>query len=145
MKMTQTQTPNLEPIDHPSLKPPYASFEHFPRYPKLRAAGSQWDYTPEQIAEIAKCANDPVYFIRNYCKIVHVDKGVVDFDMYPYQERIARVTTRNRYILCRLPRQSGKCGLGTSKIRVKHRKTGEIQEITIAEFMALAKNSHQGS
>ena len=44
----------------------------------------QWD--KKDLTEYMKCSKDPVYFAKNYVKVIHVDKGLVPFDLYPYQE-----------------------------------------------------------
>lgn len=35
--------------------------------------------------EIRKCGRDPVYFIKNYCKIQHPLKGLIPFHLYDFQ------------------------------------------------------------
>ena len=43
--------------------------------------------TKEQVKEeIKKCGRDPVYFINNYCKITHPEKGTIPFSLYGYQK-----------------------------------------------------------
>ena len=37
----------------------------------LKRLGVEISYTEEQVAEIVKCSEDPIYFIRNYVKIVN--------------------------------------------------------------------------
>lgn len=74
----------------------------------LKKLGVEISYTEEQIAEIIKCSNDPVYFIRNYVKIVNVDHGLVDFDMWPFQENMVNEFHVNRFSICKMPRQVGK-------------------------------------
>jgi len=32
--------------------------------------------------QILKCINDPCYFLRNFCYIVHPIRGKVKFDLY---------------------------------------------------------------
>ena len=44
---------------------------------RLKRTGTELSYTEEQVLEIAKCADDPVYFIKTYVKIVNVDRGLV--------------------------------------------------------------------
>jgi hypothetical protein len=56
----------------------------------LKEAGIHIDYTPEQVQEYIKCAKDPIYFIKNYIKIVSLDKGLVPFNLYDYQEDIVQ-------------------------------------------------------
>ncbi len=74
----------------------------------LKEAGIHIDYTPEQVQEYIKCAKDPIYFIKNYIKIVSLDKGLVPFNLYDYQEDIVQKMHDNRFIIAKLPRQSGK-------------------------------------
>lgn len=76
--------------------------------PNLKGPGVKIEFTKEQIDEYLKCANDPVYFIKNYIKIVTLDKGLVPFNLYDYQEDMVRKFHDNRYIIAKLPRQSGK-------------------------------------
>ena len=74
----------------------------------LKKLGVEISYTEEQIAEIIQCTNDPVYFIKNYVKIVNVDHGLVDFDMWPFQENMVKEFHKNRFSICKMPRQVGK-------------------------------------
>lgn len=76
--------------------------------PNLFKANTAIEYTEEQIQEIAKCMNDPVYFIRNYIKIVNIDEGLVPFNMYDFQQKMVEKFHNNRFTICKLPRQSGK-------------------------------------
>jgi len=76
--------------------------------PNLFKANTKIEYTEEQIKEIAKCMEDPVYFIRNYIRIVNIDEGLVPFNMYKFQERMVDTFHNNRFSICKLPRQSGK-------------------------------------
>ena len=32
----------------------------------IRPAGIKFEYTAEQVAELIKCGNDPIYFCKNY-------------------------------------------------------------------------------
>ena len=52
--------------------------------------------------------NDPQYFIEKYLKIVSLDKGLIPFDMYPFQKEMVGTFHNNRFTICKLPRQSGK-------------------------------------
>jgi hypothetical protein len=76
--------------------------------PNLKGPGVSIEFTKEQIDEYVKCANDPIYFVKNYVKIVTLDKGLVPFELYDYQEDMVRKFHDNRYIIAKLPRQSGK-------------------------------------
>ena len=74
----------------------------------LKKSGTDIEWTHELIEEYMKCAKDPVYFAKKYIKIVHVDKGLIPFEMYPYQEEIANKITNNRRVAVLTARQSGK-------------------------------------
>lgn len=76
--------------------------------PNLKAAGVKIEFTQEQYDEYVKCARDPVYFIENYIRIVNVDRGLVPFRMYPYQANMVQTFRDNRFVVSKLPRQTGK-------------------------------------
>jgi len=76
--------------------------------PNLKAAGVQIDWTEEQAQEYVKCMEDPVYFVKKYVKIVNVDLGLVNFELYPFQEKMIESFTENRFTICKIGRQSGK-------------------------------------
>ena len=76
--------------------------------PNLKEIGTQIEFTKEQVEEYIKCSNDPVYFIKKYIKIVTLDKGLEPFQLYDYQENIVNTIQNNRYVIAKLPRQTGK-------------------------------------
>ena len=73
--------------------------------PLLKRANIANEFTQEQLIELAKCASDPVYFAKNYIKIVNIDDGLVPFDMWPFQEKMLTTFHENRFSICKLPRQ----------------------------------------
>ena len=75
---------------------------------RLKRVGVELSYTEEQVAEIIKCTEDPVHFIKNYVKIVNVDHGLVPFDMWPFQEKMVKTFHENRFCIAKMPRQVGK-------------------------------------
>ena len=76
--------------------------------PNLKASGVEIEFTEDQVKEYMKCAKDPVYFIRNYVKVVSLDKGLIPFNLYDYQEELLNIIHENRFAIAKLPRQSGK-------------------------------------
>ena len=74
----------------------------------LKPSGVEIEFTEDQVKEYMKCAKDPVYFIRNYVKVVSLDKGLIPFDLYNYQEELLNIIHNNRFAIAKLPRQSGK-------------------------------------
>jgi hypothetical protein len=76
--------------------------------PLLKKANTKIEFTEEQVLEWIKCSEDPAYFARNYIKIVTLDRGLSEFDMYPFQEKMIKTFHNSRFTICKLPRQSGK-------------------------------------
>ena len=66
------------------------------------------NFTEEQVQEYIKCSEDPNYFIQKYIKIINVDKGLIPFEMYDFQQKIVQTIHDNRFTIAKLPRQSGK-------------------------------------
>ena len=82
--------------------------------PNLKKANVSQEFTPDQVQEIIKCSEDPVYFIKEYIKIVSLDKGLIPFDMYHFQEEMVQKFHAERFNIAKLPRQSGKSTIVTS-------------------------------
>lgn len=76
--------------------------------PKLRRAFTQIAMSQHEVDEYVKCMNDPIYFIKNYVKIVALGRGIISFDMYPFQEDMVNTFINERFVICKIPRQSGK-------------------------------------
>ena len=76
--------------------------------PNLKKVGVNIEFTQDQIQDYVKCAKDPIYFIRKFVKIVHVDHGLIPLDLYEYQERMINTFNDNRFVITKMPRQSGK-------------------------------------
>jgi intein/homing endonuclease len=84
------------------------SEEHYLGNPLLKKAYTRQDLTQEQVIELGRCSVDPVYFAKNYMRIVTLDHGLQPFATYPFQERMLQSFQSNRFNICLLPRQSGK-------------------------------------
>ena len=76
--------------------------------PNLKKTNTPVEFTKENIIEYGKCAEDPLYFIKNYVQIVSLDHGLVPFEMYGFQEGMVSTMHDNRFSIFKLPRQSGK-------------------------------------
>jgi len=66
------------------------------------------EYSEHQIEEIAKCSQDPVYFISNYCHVIDPNKGKIQVTLRDYQENLISHIANNRFSAIMAPRQSGK-------------------------------------
>ncbi len=76
--------------------------------PNLKKANTTVEFSTEQIQEFIKCKQDPIYFARNYIKIVSLDEGLVPFKMYDFQEKLINNFHNDRFNICKMPRQTGK-------------------------------------
>ena len=76
--------------------------------PLLKKANTSMEFTQEQILEFMRCKDDPVYFAKNYVRIVTLDHGLMPFDLYPFQEKLINNFHENRFNICKMPRQTGK-------------------------------------
>ena len=76
--------------------------------PNLKKINTPVEYTKEQVLEFRKCEEDPLYFISKYVQIVSLDEGLVPFNMYGFQEEMVSTMHKERFTICKLPRQSGK-------------------------------------
>jgi len=82
--------------------------DHYLGNPKLKKANIQIDFSEEEIREITKCSKDVVYFCEKYIKIVNIDEGLIPYEPYNYQKEIMRTVDGNRFVICKMPRQTGK-------------------------------------
>ena len=74
----------------------------------LKRSSVNIEWTKELILEYQKCSDDQIYFIKKYCKIVNVDKGLVNFELWKFQEEMIRTFEENRFSIAKMPRQVGK-------------------------------------
>ena len=76
--------------------------------PNLKKANVQQEWTKKQLQEYARCMEDPLYFIQTYVRIISLAEGLIPFKMYPFQKEMVGTFHKNRFTICKLPRQSGK-------------------------------------
>ena len=76
--------------------------------PNLKKANTAFEFTATQIEEFIKCKDDPVYFAKNYIQIVSLDRGLVPFEPYDFQEKLIKRFHEHRFNICMMPRQTGK-------------------------------------
>lgn len=79
--------------------------EHYLGNPLLKRANIEVELTPDQLLELAKCSDDPIYFAKNYIKIVTLNEGLVNFQPYFFQEEMLLNFYSKRFNICKLPRQ----------------------------------------
>jgi len=74
----------------------------------VKRDGVQEEWTQDLVLEYARCMKDPVYFCEKYVKVIALDKGLVNFKLYPYQEKMFDHFNDNRFNIVLACRQSGK-------------------------------------
>jgi len=74
----------------------------------LKKSNQNIEWTPELVQEYVKCQEDPVYFTENYMKIITLNDGLKNFNLYPYQKNMVRSFEDNRYTIVTTARQAGK-------------------------------------
>ena len=58
-------------------------------------------------SEYLKCAKDPVHFMKKYCYIQHPQRGRIQFNLYPFQEKVLTLFRDNPYSVVLKSRQLG--------------------------------------
>lgn len=76
--------------------------------PLVKRDGVEQSFTKDQFQEYVKCMNDPAYFAKKYVKVINLDRGLVPFDLYPYQKNMFDHFNSNRFSIVLACRQSGK-------------------------------------
>ena len=76
--------------------------------PNLKRSNVPIQFTDENVKEYIKCSKDAIYFITKYVQIVNIDKGLIPFNLYDFQEEMVNLFDMNRFVICKLPRQSVK-------------------------------------
>ena len=75
----------------------------------VKRAGLMFDYTPEEIEELTKSANDVIYFANHYGYCMHGSQGYKPITLRDYQEEMLHSYADNRFTCCMSSRQVGKC------------------------------------
>lgn len=114
--------------------------------PQYRDAGVAFEYTDEELEELDKCANDCMYFVKNYCKFKN-DKGVTLVKLRDYQERLLNilgaeqwdevsetVIPKNPKIVLMQSRQTGKCVTLDAEVEVRDDDRDRIKAALRAKY-----------
>lgn len=82
--------------------------QHYLGNPNVKRDGVVQNWQEEHIREYTRCMENPIYFAKKYCKVISLDDGLVNFDLYPYQEQMFDHFNDNRFSIVLACRQSGK-------------------------------------
>lgn len=77
----------------------------------IRDPNIVFEYTPEEIQELTKCANDIFYFANNYGYCLQGTKGYQPLKLRDYQEEMLESYVNNRFSISLTSRQTGKCSI----------------------------------
>lgn len=116
--------------------------EHYLGNPLLKRANINVELTQEQLLELIRCSEDPIYFAKKYIKIVTLDEGLVSFEPYSFQEDMLKNFHNKRFNICKLPRQCGKCLIQNTKIKARNKITGKVVELEIGELYETIKKEN---
>lgn len=86
----------------PGVKMPFYEGKQF-----LKRGNIVFEYTDEEIQELARCAADIVYFAEKYA-VVLTDEGIQQVKLRDYQKDMLRNFQNNRFNICLAARQMGK-------------------------------------
>lgn len=108
--------------------------------PLLKKDNVKLNYTQDQLENFVRYSNNPIDFIQENFKIVTLDKGLINIELYEFQKDIINLIHENRFSILKLPRQSSKCQLFTTNLTIRNKTSGEIIEIPIGELFDHAKS-----
>jgi hypothetical protein len=104
----------------------------------LRGAGENVEIDQHRMEEIIRCKEDIIYFAENYFNIITIDEGKQLIQLRDYQKKMLKAfiepTNGARNVVVCSCRQSGKCFFKDSKINIRNKKTGKVEEISILDF-----------
>lgn len=83
-------------------------YDHYLGNIFVKRAGVQHNFSEHEITEYIRCSKDPVYFCQKYLKVINLDRGLVPFELYPYQRKMFKHFHENRFSIVLACRQSGK-------------------------------------
>ena len=98
------------------------------------------DVYKQRLQCLARSMKDIVWWAENFFRIITLDKGLTTIKLYPKQKELLNFIVGNTRICVLSSRQTGKCGFKDTKITLRNKKTGEIQEMSFKDFYKISKN-----
>lgn len=90
--------------------------------------------------EYTRCAKDPIYFMKKYCMIQHPTRGKINFNLYPFQEKVLSQFPIHRYNIILKSRQTGISTLVAGYSLWKMLFNEDFSVLVIATKQEVAKN-----
>ena len=111
----------------PKIKMPFYEGKQF-----LKKGNIVFEYTDEEIKELARCASDINYFAEKYA-VVMTDNGIQQVKLRDYQKDMLRNFQNERFNIVLASRQMGKCFFYNTRIDIRDPQ-GITKTITIGEL-----------
>lgn len=112
--------------------------QSYKKNPFLKSENVNIDWTKDMIEEYKRCKNDPVYFIGAYGKVVHVDFGLVPFNLRPFQKDVISICTEFNRVILNTSRQVGKCIHKDTQVQIITPRNGIVNK-TLFNFLMSVK------
>lgn len=74
----------------------------------IKRPNQENEYTPQNIQDLRRCQQDPIYFIENFVMVQHPTKGTMPMKLYDYQRRMIESIHNNKDTIILASRQLGK-------------------------------------
>lgn len=103
----------------------------------VKRAYSKVHYTKTQIDELRACMDPntgPLYFMSNFMYVQHSTRGKEKIELYDFQIELLKTYVENRKSVNLLGRQLGKCLDGNTRVNIRNKTTGLIENLTFEEF-----------
>ena len=93
-----------------------------------------------RIKSIAHAKRDIAWWAENFFNIVTLDKGLQKIKLYDKQKELLKHMLDNDKSIVLSARQTGKCVFKDTYIKIRNKKTGKEQLITIEDFLKFIEN-----
>jgi len=90
--------------------------------------------------EYLLCATDPAHFMKKYCYIQHPQRGRIQFNLYPFQEKVLKLFRDNPYNITLKSRQLGLSTLASGYALWLMLFHEDKNVLTLATTQATARN-----
>lgn len=104
--------------------------------------------TQKELDDFVKCCDPvtgPMYFMDNFFYIQHPVRGSMLYHPWDFQKRLINTYHSERFSISLMPRQSGKCFLGTTGINIRNNKTGKQYDLPIDVYYRFSKAKRNGT
>lgn len=131
------------------VPPKVSEFEDLPTITSFRGIGGVKPANETQMIsreqaayyanEIRRCAKDPQYFAEKYFTIISF-RGKEKIKLFEKQKEMLNNFVKFPFNICVASRQSGKCVSKDSVIKIRNKRTGVIEDISIGDFFEKIKS-----